>query len=413
MISAYDLTLWVYNLTIIPVIFFSVLFIVLSAINLFVDRGPKQRWAMPKKLPFISVQIPTFNDPIAARCVEKCLKFDYPKNKYEILIVDDSTSLETQNLLKKYANKHKIVKFIHRDNRNGFKPGALKDAMKHTKGEILVIFDADWIPKKDFLKKIVRPFSDPTVAIVQSRQGFYNHKTNLISRFAAYVLMAYHSIIMPINQKINSVFFCGTAGAIRRKHFDEVGGWNTMSITEDAELSVNLLLKGYKNVYLDFETPSEVPDTFEAFIKQQMRWCYGNTRVFFDNAKRIMFGKGLSLKQRAMISYITLGNFIAPVIVMMTFFGLSGWFLGEPTLFNWGDIVEFFSRFAVTIGFIAMGIVTLAKRRKLNEFWPMLASVFTIGIVIAVANSYAFFKAVSGRPLHWYCTPKRANENAS
>ena len=412
MLNAYDITLFVYNLTLIPVIVFSVLFIFFCFVNLMLSKE-KVVYKKLKELPFVSVQIPTFNDPIAKRCVECCLEFDYPKDKFEIMIVDDSTNEETQKNLSVYAKKYPgFVKYIHRTNRDGFKPGALKDAMCQTKGDVLVVFDADWIPAKDFLKKIVKPFSDPKVAIVQSRQGFYNHKTNLITRFAAYTLMAYHTIVMPINNKINSVFFCGTAGALRRSSFEEVGGWNKASITEDSELSVNLLLKGYKSVYLEFETPSEVPDTFESFIKQQMRWCYGNVRVFMDNIKKIMFKGKLSIKQRLMITYITMGNLIAPIVVVMTFFGLFGWFLGELRLFNMTDLVDFVVRFGLTAGFLSMGLLTLFKSKKMNETKHLVFSMFTMGLVLAVGNSFAFIKAVTNQPLHWFCTEKRANDDS-
>lgn len=408
--AIYDMTLFVYNLTLVPIIVFSVLFVTLALINLFVEKRQPRRFKPLKELPFVSVQIPTFNDPIAERCVKQCMGFDYPKDRYEIVIVDDSTNKETQDLLKAYADDNPgFIKFIHRENRAGFKPGALRNAMGITKGEILVIFDSDWIPHKSFLKKITRPFSDPKVAIVQSRQGFYNANTNLISRFAAYLLMVYHSIVMPINDRINCVFFCGTAGALRRSAFDEVGGWNLSSITEDSDLSVNLLMRGYTSVYLDFETPSEVPETFEGFVKQQMRWCYGNARVFFDNAGKILFGKGFTLKQRLMITYITLGNFIAPAVVLMTVFGFSGWFLGEPQLFNMQDVFTLLSRFLFTAGFLVMGILTLWKKRLMIEIPYLVLSAFTVGLVLAMANSVAFIKAIFNRELHWFCTPKTDN----
>ena len=381
-------------------------------LNLFVNKPNEKEYKKPKKLPFVSVQVPTFNDPIAARCVEKCMQFNYPKNRYEIIIVDDSTNKETQKKLKKYAiDNPGFIKYIHRDNRSGYKPGALRNAMKITKGEVLVVFDADWIPQKDFLKRVVNPFSDPKVAIVQTRQGFYNKDTNLVTRFAAYLLMVYHTIVMPINNRINCVFFCGTAGAIRRSAFDEVGGWNMNSITEDSELSVKLLIKGYKTVYFDFETPSEVPDTFESFVKQQMRWCYGNTRVFLDNAKKIIFNPGLSIQQRVMITFITLANITAPFVVIMTFFGFAGWFLGEATLFKLSDVITLVSKFIYTGGFLLIGSITLAKRNLLNEFKYFIISAFTVGVVLSTAQSYAFIKALLNSKLSWYCTPKSANQD--
>lgn len=411
--QAQTITLFIYNIAILPVIFLSILFIFLAILNLFVKRPAKKEGKLPKKLPFITVQIPTFNDPIATRCVEKCLEFDYPKNKYEIVIVDDSTDKQTQKILKAYATKHpNLVKYAHRTNRHGFKPGALNEAMKICKGEFIAVFDADWIPKKDFLKTAIKPFSDKNVALVQTNQGFYNADTNIITRFASYLLTVFHTIIMPINNKINTVFFCGTAGMLRRSSFEEVGGWNSFSLTEDSELSVRLIMKGYKTVYIDYSTPSEVPDTYESFIKQQMRWCYGNVRVFCDNAKDIMFSPNLRIRQKIMIMFMTLGHFAAPMVLIMTFFGFGGWFLGDPKLLAVTDLWDFLSRFAYTAGFFLMGGIALYKRKLFRQFPHFIFSCFTMGLVISVANTTAFFKAIFNKKLNWYCTPKVANTNA-
>jgi cellulose synthase/poly-beta-1,6-N-acetylglucosamine synthase-like glycosyltransferase len=220
--------------------------------------------------------------------------------------------------------------------------------------------------------------------------------------------MIYHAIIMPINNSINCVFFCGTAGAIRRSAFDEVGGWNADSITEDSELSVKMFIRGYRSVYIPLDTPSEVPDTFESFVRQQMRWCYGNVRVFFDNWPKILFGK-LSIGQKLMIIYVTLGNAVAPFVIVMTFFGFAGWFLGEPELFTILDVVDFFARFLYTCGFFFMGAVALLKRDMLKEIPHLILTAFSMGLVLAMTNSYAFVKACINSKLSWFCTQKTAN----
>lgn len=410
MIDTHAFAIFLYNLTLLPVIFFSVLFFLLAFINIFATKKPAQKFARLAELPFISVQIPTYNDPVAVRCIRQCMQFDYPEDKFEIIIADDSTNKKTQKTLRKFAQAHPSwIKYIHRNNRQGFKPGALKNAMKFTRGEIIVVFDSDWIPQKNFLRKIVRPFSDPKVAIVQASQGIYNKNKNSITRFAAYLLTVYHSIIMPINNRINCVFFCGTAGAIRRSAFDEVGGWNLDSLTEDSDLSVRLLFAGYRTIYLDIIVPSEVPDTFEGFVKQQMRWCYGNARVFFDNAAKILFGRGISLRQRLMIVFITLGNFTAPVVVLMTVFGFAGWFLGDPTLFTTSDLMTFIVKFTYTSGFLAIGTLALYKKKLLGDFPLFLLTAMTVGLVLSVANSIAFARAIFNRKLSWFCTPKATN----
>ncbi|MFH0961350.1 MAG: glycosyltransferase family 2 protein [archaeon] len=413
MIDPYDISLFIYNLALVPLVFFSALFVVLSFISIFIDKGQKTaRWKpfAEKDLPFITVQIPVFNDPIAARCVSKCLEFDYPRKRYEIIIADDSTNPKTRRMMEGLSLENPgQVKYVYRSERTGFKPGALKNAMSFSRGEFIVVFDSDWIPKRDFLRKIIEPFSDSKVAIVQSKQGFYNRKANVVTRFAAYLLIMYHSIIMPINSKVNSVFFCGTAGALRRTHFEEVGGWNPDSVTEDCEISVKLLARGYTSVYLDYETPSEVPDTFEAFLKQQMRWCYGNTRVFIDNFRLILFEGNLGLRQRFMMAFNTLGNGPTVPVVIMTCAGMAGWFLGEVRLFVLSDLFVFGSRLLVTGGFLFGGFIALHKRGELSEWKDVVFMSFTIGLVVAFANAFAFMKAVLNQKINWFCTPKAAN----
>ena len=406
----HDIALFIYNLALLPIVFFSILFIILALLNIFMGKRKENSFAELKEFPFITVQIPTYNDPVAERCIRHCLEFNYPRDKYEIIIADDSTNIETQSLLAGFEEQNPgFVRYVHRAHRKGFKPGALKNSMKYARGELIVIFDADWMPGRDFLSKVIIPFSDPKVAIVQTRQGFYNKDSNIITRFAAYLLMIYHAIIMPINNKVNCVFFCGTAGAIRRSAFEKVGGWNLNSLTEDSDLTVKMLLKGYKTVYLDFETPSEVPATFESFLKQQMRWCYGNARVFFDNALKVLFKRGITLRQRAVILFVTLGNMAAPFVFIMTIAGFSGWFLGEPELFSFNDFIDMAIRFLLTAGFLVMGIMALHKNKALKEFPYLVLASLTIGLALAVANSIAFFKAAFNKQLSWFCTAKEAN----
>ena len=414
MVSPYDASLLLYNITLIPIIFFSFIFLLFALISLIIGNEEEEvKSPHLSKVPFVSVQIPVYNDDCANKCVEMCEEFDYPKDRYEIIIVDDSTNRKIAGMLKGYAERNPaLVKYIHRDNRDGFKPGALKNAMSITKGELIAIFDSDWRPEKNFLRRIVKPFiEDDRVAIVQAKQGIVNLNTNLISRFAGYLLIILHEVFMPIHNRANTVFFCGTGGAIRRDAIEKAGGWNTGSITEDADLSVKILLKGYKSVYVNMPIPSEVPVTFEGFIKQQMRWCYGLTRVFFDNIKGI-FSRKLSNKQRTMIMFSTLGNITAPLVLLMTIFGMLGWFMGAPTLFKWGDIITFLSKFLYTSGFLALGILALYRRKQMKDFSYLLLASFSVSLVLLAFNSFAFIRATINKPLFWYRTPKAGNKVA-
>ncbi len=415
--TPHDVTLILYNLALLPVVFFSLLFVILTALSAYFDPPRRARLGPAPRLarhPHVTVQVPAFNDPIALRCLDACRAFTYPA--YDIMIVDDSTDEGTARKLAAYARRHRNVTYVHRDNRRGYKPGALKEAMPLVKGEIVALFDADFVPRKDFLERIVKPFEDERVAIVQGRQGFLNARKNLIARFASYLLQVHHYIHMPINQRANSVFFCGTAGAIRKRAIEEVGGWNPASITEDTELSVRILARGYRTVYLPFETPSEVPVTIESFLKQQMRWCFGNVRVFFDNYRQILFRRGLTLGQRLMITYLTLGNFIAPLVLLMTIAGFAGWFSGDLRLFGLGDVADFLLKFLYTAGFFLMGFVMLLKRGSPREFPQLLLAGVSVSLLLAAANSVAVYRALfqKGKPLFarnsWICTPKTGNE---
>lgn len=412
-----QITLAIYNLALIPVVFFSVVFLILSLLGLFSDKEiivnrKKKRTYYPK----VTVQIPSFNDLVAIRCAKACMAMTYPKDKVEIMIVDDSTDKKSAQGLKKFAIQNNM-KYIHRTHRDGYKPGALRDAMPHVNGEIIVIFDADFIPKKRFLEEITLPFEDPKIGIVQARQGFLNADYNLVSKFASYLLMIHHTILMPINHRINTVFFCGTGGAIRKKAIEDAGGWNAASITEDSDLSVKILSKGYRNIYMKLETPSEVPITIEGFLKQQMRWTYGNIRVFIDHFKHIFFSRKFNTRQKLMISYMTLGPTIAPIILIMTLAGLSGWFLGDPQLFELSQLFEFTIKFFYTAGFLIMAGITLYKNKSLSEFPKLLLATFSVSIVLAVANSVAAFKAIfmknkelfPSKKNSWICTPKQGN----
>jgi len=407
-----EFVLLLYNIALIPVIFFSFLLLLLTLIHLFIPK--KQVVKKPIIRPSVTIQIPSFNDPIAARCVEACLQFTY--EKLQIMILDDSIDEKTQKILKAYE-KDPRVEYIHRTNREGYKPGALKDAMHRVTGEIIIIFDADFVPQSDFIEKIIVPFADKKVALVQAGQGFLNAHTNLITKFASYLLMTLHTIIMPINDKINTVFFCGTAGAIRKSALIAAGGWNTKSITEDSDLTVRMLAKGYKTVYLPFDTPSEVPETFEAFFKQQMRWCFGGVRVFYDHIKVIVHKSKLTIAQRLMISYLTMGNLVGPAVILLTIAGMCGWFFGDPRLFTLNDALIMILKIIVTIGFLVMGFVMLVRRSMIKEFPQLVLATISIGILLAFANSYAVYRATfyKNKPLFsksqgsWICTPKEGN----
>jgi cellulose synthase/poly-beta-1,6-N-acetylglucosamine synthase-like glycosyltransferase len=340
--------------------------------------------------------------------MKSCLKFDYPRDKFEIIVADDSTD-NTKKIIDKFVKKHhEKIRVFRRNTRNGFKSGALNNVLKYSNGEIIVIFDSDFVPPKTFLKKIVKPFfQDKKIAIVQSRMGYINHNQNFITKLASTFLMIYHHFYCPLSSKLGVSFFCGTHGAIRKDVLLEVGEWNEKNITEDAELSIKMFNKGYKSVYLpNLKVRGELPFTLEAFVKQQMRWTYGMTRTFMDNAKSILFSNHFSLSQKALITYLTFGGMIFPFVVVMTIAGLLGMITGVPHPLTVEDLLSTIKNFAITSGFFVVAFIALKKENKLTIYKSSLFSTLTVGIVLSIFNAIALLRAIFNQPMIWYRTPK-------
>src|SRR3989344_1483898 len=194
----------------IPLIIYSMKFYAISIYSLF-TRKNIYKFKKSKDLPKVSVHIPVYNDPIVIRCIKKCLQFDYPKGTYEIIVIDDSTD-ETKHLLDELHKKNKGFKLIRRKNRRGFKAGALNEALKTSKGEIIEIYDSDYLPGKDFLKKVIQPFHDKKIAFVQTRWDYINSEEGMISKISSIVYNAFHQSAMPVKQELGTAIFCGSGG---------------------------------------------------------------------------------------------------------------------------------------------------------------------------------------------------------
>lgn len=408
--DVYNISFTVYNLVLIPVVFISSLYFVLAISNIAVgEKRSSARKNDKLEWPTVTVQIPTYNDPIVVRCIKHCLKFDYPKDKFEIIVADDSTDGKTSELVEKYAKKYpEKVRVFRRNNRNGYKPGALNNILKHSNGEIIVIFDADFTPKRNFLKKIVTPMiEDEKVAIVQSRMGYINIDQNLITKMASVFMMIYHNCIITLNDRIGVAFFCGTHGAIRKEALLKVGGWNEKSITEDTELSIRILRAGYKSVYLaDLRAAGELPFTLMSFVKQQTRWAYGNARVFMENLKNIWIKRGFSLPQKLAISFNTFGNVLCVFSIIMTLSAIVNWFTGVPKPITLEDIRRFLWVFIITGGFLVSAFISLFREKKLNLIKDVLIGGVTVGVLVAFTNSIAVLRAIFGMDVGWVRTPK-------
>jgi cellulose synthase/poly-beta-1,6-N-acetylglucosamine synthase-like glycosyltransferase len=246
---------------------------------------PATRKIPTTKLPFVSVQVPVYNEKYVVERLLDCLsRLDYPRDRFEIQVLDDSTD-ETCALIDKKteelrrANIDITVK--RRQERKGFKAGALQYGMPFCKGELIAIFDADFTPPSNFLKSLVPHFSDPQIGLVQARWGHLNKEENHLTRIQTYLLDTHFSVEQAGRHKAGYfINFCGTAGVWRKNCIEDAGGWDGTVLSEDLDLSYRAQLRGWKLIYdQELEVPAELPSVIEAFKIQQFRWTKGMAQI--------------------------------------------------------------------------------------------------------------------------------------
>ena len=407
------LSIQLYNVTLPVVAFFSVSFYFIAIYGLFYCRKKRKiKTSESQDFPSVTIQIPTLNEPVAIRCAEACLNMDYPRNKMEIIIGDDSTDPKVSKKLKAFARKHNNVKVTKRETNEGYKPGNLNHMLKYSNGDIIVIFDSDFVPPRNFLKKIVKPFlEDERVACVQAKWDYMNIKQNKVSKFASAALMVYHNLLAPINNKLGVSLLFGSAEAVRKDVLIKLGGWKNWSMTEDVEFSLRALKEGYRIIYLsDIKAKSEVPFTLHGLAKQQKRWAYGNTKAFLQHAKWIIFSKKLNPAQKFFISFTLLGYISAPLLVFLMFLGFVIWFTGTPESIN-------IMKFSVTTtqliiinsGFLSAMLLSLGLNKKLHIAKSVVVASVTVGVFVAMSVFDGLMKAFFGKRMKWFMIEKRGN----
>jgi len=236
--------------------------------------------------PLVVTQLPMYNEKsVATRVIEAVAAMDYPRSRHEIQVLDDSTD-DTRETVKavveRLRQKGYRISVIHRTDRTGFKAGALQNGLEETDAEFVAIFDADFVPPKDFLKKAMAFFvGRPNLGLVQGRWTHLNKNASLITRGQAMGIDG-HFMIEQAARSWNGLFmnFNGTAGVFRRKAIEASGGWQHDTLTEDMDLSYRMQLADWETEYVpDLEVPAEIPEDINAFKNQQFRWAKGSIQT--------------------------------------------------------------------------------------------------------------------------------------
>jgi cellulose synthase/poly-beta-1,6-N-acetylglucosamine synthase-like glycosyltransferase len=258
----------------------------------------------PATAPKVTVQLPMYNEMyVAERIIETTAKFNYPKERLQIQVLDDSTD-ETKDIIARkvaeIAAKGVNIQHVHRVDRSGYKAGALDAAMDQVEGEFIAIFDADFVPEEDFLLRTIPFFNQENIGVVQTRWGHLNKSYSVLTELQAFGLNGHFAIEQQgRNASGHFINFNGTAGIWRKSCIEDAGGWEHDTITEDLDLSYRAQMKGWKFTYLeDVESPAELPITMSALKSQQHRWMKGGAEVFIKIRGRLLAQKGLRFSDR-------------------------------------------------------------------------------------------------------------------
>jgi cellulose synthase/poly-beta-1,6-N-acetylglucosamine synthase-like glycosyltransferase len=363
--------------------------------------------------PKVTVQLPIYNERyVIERLIETVAQFDYPRELLDIQVLDDSTD-QTQQVARDCVEKHQAlgvpISYIHRDNREGFKAGALQEGLKTAAGEFVAIFDADFIPPADFLRRTVPYFASPKLAMVQTRWSYVNRHYSVLTEVEA-ILLDGHFAIEHSSRFRSGLFFNfnGTAGIWRRAAIEDAGGWQHDTLTEDTDLSYRAQLRDWQFLYLpEIDCPSELPVEMNAFKSQQARWAKGLMQTAKKILPRVMRSDAPAKTKIEAFFHLT-GNISYPLMVFLSIILLpamivrfyQGWF--QVLLI---DLPLFLaSTCSISSFYLA------AQRAFYPNSWKrtflFLPVVMAVGIGLSVKNAVSVIEAIFGVSSEFVRTPK-------
>jgi cellulose synthase/poly-beta-1,6-N-acetylglucosamine synthase-like glycosyltransferase len=368
--------------------------------------------ALPdSELPVVTVQLPLYNERyVARRLLEAVGRLDYPRDRLEIQLLDDSTD-DTTALLESLAAESRSrgldMRLLHRRNRDGYKAGALAAGLRAARGELIAVFDADFVPPPDFLRRTVPSFREPRVGMVQARWGHLNRGFSLLTRVQALLLDAHFLIEHAARAQRGCFFnFNGTAGVWRRATIEDAGGWRHETLTEDLDLSYRAQLRGWRFVFLgDVEVPAELPVEIAGLRGQQRRWTRGSAQCL-----RLLGGAlcraplPIAVKAEGLAH---LGaNLCYPLVVALTVLLLPAMWLRREIGFGlaWLDV----PLLLCASGSVAVFYLTAATRagRSKREAVALLPLLMALGIGMSWHNARAALGGLVRRGGVFERTPK-------
>lgn len=359
---------------------------------------------LPDELPFVTVQMPVYNEALVVEeLIETVCRLDYPADRIEFQVLDDSTDETTGRaaaVVARMAQQGHKIELLHRENREGYKAGALAAGLESAQGELVAVFDADFRPAADFLKQLVGHFSDPRVGCVQARWIFNNREDTQLTRAQAMFLDGHFVLEQGARFRSGCMFnFNGTAGILRRTMIDDAGGWQGDTLTEDADLSYRAQLRGWRFVLRpDVEVLSELPADIASFQMQQARWAKGlmQTAVKLmpqilraDVPGRVKAEAWLHLTANVTYIFMFLLSVLAVPAVAIRFERLGWvWLLLELPVFaaTW-----------LSLGVFYMRAEQVLFGSKWTRSLGLIPAAMAVGIALTISNLKAVMEALVGK----------------
>ena len=381
------------------------------------DNSPKSDFTNPDEIPYVTIQLPVYNELyVMERLLENIAKIEYPKNKLEIQVLDDSTDETVQTTaaqIAKLKDQGLDIKHICRTNREGFKAGALKEGLEIAKGEFIAIFDADFLPNKNWLLQTIPHFKDAKIGVVQTRWAHINRNYSTLTKIQAFALDAHFTLEqVGRNSKGHFINFNGTAGVWRKECILDAGNWEGDTLTEDLDLSYRAQLKNWKFKYLeDVETPAELPVVISAARSQQFRWNKGGAENFRKMMFKVLKNKNISAKTKmhGLLHLLNSTMFLNILIVAI---------LSIPMLYIKNEYAHLKNYFYVMSFFVISTLIFFvcywfmfkkiygSTLKNFIQYVALFFTFFSIAMGFSLHNSIAVLEGHFGKRSDFIRTPK-------